>query len=409
MLTAGKSIKFMTGSSLLLACLLFLSSCDLSANSKSGDEAKIVVGAERTSEYFPILERKKIGLVVNHTSLIGEVHLVDSLLKAGKNIQKIFAPEHGFRGTSDAGEKLENAKDPQTGLPVISLYGSRKKPANQELMGLDLIVFDIQDVGARFYTYISTMYYVMEACAENDIEFLALDRPNPNGFYVDGPVLEMSHRSFVGMLQIPVVHGMTIAELALMINDLGWLQNQLKCNLKVVLCENYTHKVKYDLPVKPSPNLPNARAIELYPSLCFFEGTPVSIGRGTKMQFQLIGHPKLAGEGNFKFKPESMPGAKFPKHENQWCYGFDLRKREEKFDSVNQINLNYLLYVYSQFPDKEAFFLPNLFFDKLAGSDELRKQIIAGLNEDEIRASWEPELSSFKSLRKKYLQYPDFE
>lgn len=366
----------------------------------------IIVGAARMDEYLHKLEDKNIALVVNQTSMIGKTHLADVLVDYGIKVKTIFAPEHGFRGTADAGEHVKDGKDAKTGVPLISLYGKNKKPKATQLEGIDMVVFDIQDVGARFYTYISTMHYVMEACAESEIAFLVLDRPNPNGNYVDGPILQAEAKSFIGMHPIPVVHGMTVAEYAQMINGEGWLKGGLVCDLSYVLCDNYTHDSYYNLPVKPSPNLPNNRAIILYPSLCFFEGTNASVGRGTNTQFQVYGHPDFS-KGNYSYTPKSMPGAKSPKHKGKFCKGFSLTNElPEDLHQVKQLNLSYLIDFYQDFPDKNDFFLKNLFFDKLAGGKTLREQIIAGKTETEIRASWEDGLSNFKKIRGQYLLYP---
>ena len=380
---------------------------------KGGDAAvettilteEIIVGAERAKTYLSELKGKKIGLIVNQTSTVKESHLVDWLIAQNIDIQKIFAPEHGFRGTADAGAHIKNSKDPKTGLPIFSLHGKNKKPTADQMAGLDLIIFDIQDVGARFYTYISTMHYVMEACAENNVDFWVFDRPNPNGHYVDGPILDPSYQSFVGMHPIPVVHGMTVGEYAHMVNGESWLTNGAQCNLSVVKCENYTHDRAYELPIKPSPNLPNAASIYLYPSLCFIEGTTASAGRGTNLQFQIYGHPDYSG-GDFEFTPKSMPGAKYPKHENKVTYGYNLSKEPLSKLRERGLDLNYLIDFYRFFPNKEAFFLKNKFFDKLAGTDALRKDIIAGKTAEEIRASWQPGLEKFKAIRAKYLLYP---
>lgn len=364
----------------------------------------LLTGAAQIDAYFRLIGEHKIGLVVNQTSQVESVHLVDTLLDLGVNIQKIFAPEHGFRGTADAGEKVKDGKDLQTGLPIISLYGKNKKPSAEMLNGLDMVVFDIQDVGARFYTYISTMTYVMEACAEQNIPVLILDRPNPNGHYVDGPVLE-DKSSFVGLHKIPVVHGMTVAEYARMVNGEGWLKNGIKCKLSYVKCQNYDHNTPYELPVKPSPNLPNARSIYLYPSLCFFEGTAFSVGRGTDQQFQIIGHPDNA-IGNYEFTPVSKSGAKYPKHENKLCKGLDLTTiSANEVRRKAQLQLGYLIEMYQAFPDKENFFNENNFFDLLAGSTTLQAQIKAGKTEAEIRESWQEGLDKFKLIRQKYLLY----
>lgn len=374
----------------------------------ASDDLEIVTGAEQLPLYYPLIKDKKIGLVVNQTSTIDDKHLVDSLLELGVTISAIFAPEHGFRGEADAGEAIASGKDPKTGLPIISIYGKNKKPKPDQLDNIDIMLFDIQDVGARFYTYIYSLHYVMEACAEEQIPVIVLDRPNPNGFYVDGPVLDLNFSSFVGMHETPVVHGMTIGEYSKMINGEKWLKNGVQCELKVIPCLNYDHTMTYDLPIKPSPNLPNLRSILLYPSICFFEGTSLSIGRGTQTQFQVIGHPEL-NNMNYKFTPISSPGAKFPKHQDTECNGVDLRLYSEDYIKGNAIlDLSHLLNMYEAFPDKLKFFLSNNFFDKLAGSDQLRKQIIAELTESEIRDSWEPKLSQFKAKRQKYLIYKDF-
>ena len=370
------------------------------------EEKIILPGAYQLDEYLPKLKDKRIALVVNQTSRIEEEHLVDVLLKHAVSIVKIFAPEHGFRGTADAGEKVADRKDLKTGIPLISLYGKNKKPNAKMLNGIDLIVFDIQDVGARFYTYISTMHYVMEACAENQIPFLILDRPNPNGHYVDGPVLEQKYHSFIGMHEVPVVHGMTIAEYARMINGEKWLANDLQCKLSYIPCRNYDHSQFYDLPIKPSPNLPNMKSIYLYPSICFFEGTTASEGRGTSFQFQVYGHPDFNG-GNYSFTPQSMEGAKHPKHEGKLCKGFNLTKKTYDQLRREQFNLKYLIEFYEAFPNKSTFFKDNGSFDRLAGTDQLRMQIINGEPLESIKKSWEERLNHFNSIRQKYLLYPE--
>ena len=359
----------------------------------------IFVGAEQLGEYLPLLEGKNVALIVNQTSLVGNTHIVDTLLSRGVKIKKVFAPEHGFRGEADAGEHVQSAVDTKTALPIVSLYGSNKKPTTEQLADVDVVVFDIQDVGARFYTYISTMHYAMEACAENNKAFIVLDRPNPNGHYVDGPILEPKYKSFVGMHPIPVVHGLTVGELALMINGEKWLENGLTSDLKVITVKNYAHNDTYILPVRPSPNLPNQQSIALYPSICFFEGTPVSLGRGTAFPFQAIGYPDPKF-GDFTFTPISTPGAKNPPLQNQLCYGKDLRKVEVK----SGIDLQYLIEFYQKSEDKDKFFTN--FFNLLAGTDELKKQIMAGMSEVEIKQSWQDPLVEYKSMRKKYLLYP---
>ncbi len=375
---------------------------------KEGAIKEVVPGAYRTEIYLELLKGKNVAFVVNQTSMIGQVHLVDSLFHLGINIKKIFAPEHGFRGEADAGEAVKDGIDQKTGIPIVSLYGKKKKPSQEDLAGIDMVIFDIQDVGARFYTYISAMTYIMQSCAKFNIDFMVFDRPNPNGHYVDGPVLK-DQKSFVGLHKVPVVHGMTVGEYAQMVNGEGWLENGLKCKLKVIACENYDHNTFYELPVKPSPNLPNMRAIYLYPSLCFFEGTTVSEGRGTNKQFQIFGHPKYVG-GDYEFTPKSLQGAKYPKHEGELCHGFDLSNIPvETIKGERQLKLDYLIDYYSNFPKGEVFFLKNNFFDKLAGSSELREQILSGLDTDAIRATWQDDLENFKQIRKKYLLYKDFD
>ena len=367
----------------------------------STSQAAIIVGAAKFDEYLPLIKGKKVGLVINQTSTVNATHLVDTLLMQGIRIEKIFAPEHGFRGTADAGEKVANGRDSKTGLPIISLYGKRKKPLPQDLAGIEVIIFDIQDVGARFYTYISTMSLVMEACAEQGIPVIVLDRPNPNGHYVDGPILDSEFSSFVGMHPVPVVHGMTVGEYAQMVNGEAWLKDGIRCELEVIKCQNYHHQRSYDLPIAPSPNLPNANAIQWYPSLCFFEGTNVSIGRGTNKQFQIIGAPAFP-MGDAEFTPRSMPGAKYPKFEGKLCKGYDFSTENFR---ANQLNLKWLLHFYEHYPNKASFFSKNNFFDKLAGTDQLRLQIQKGLSENEIRATWKEDLSQFIKMREKYLLY----
>jgi len=373
---------------------------------------KLITGAEQTTLYLPLLKGKRIGIVANQTSTIGKKHSVDSLKSLGVNIVKAFGPEHGFRGLASNGATIGDNIDKATGIPIISLYGSHYKPTPDDLKGIDLLVFDIQDVGARFYTYISTLHYVMEACAENSIELLILDRPNPNGFYVDGPVLEEKYKSFIGMHPIPITHGMTIGEYAKMINGEGWLKNKAQCKIHVIKVANYTHSTSYTLPVKPSPNLNTQQSILLYPSLCLFEGTVISQGRGTYFPFQVLGNPKLAGKFAFNFTPVSIAGmSESSLHQNQKCYGLDLRKyNTEIFRSTGRLNLKWLITFYNAYPEKEKFFdysqskqMNN--FDRLAGTDMLKQQIIQGKTEEEIRRSWEPALSKFKLMRKKYLLY----
>lgn len=376
-------------------------------------QATLLTGADQTSQYLADLKGKKVGMVVNPTSIIGRTHSVDSLRSLGINIVKVFGPEHGFRGEASAGAKVSSNIDAKTGLPVISLYGSHYKPTPADLMGIDVMVFDIQDVGVRFYTYISTLHYIMEACAENKIKLVVLDRPNPNGFYVDGPVLEQKFKSFIGMHPIPVLHGMTIGEYATMINGEGWLTGRIKCDLKIVKLQGYSHDMYYTLPVKPSPNLNTQQSILLYPSLCLFEGTIISQGRGTQMPFQILGSPALKGKYKFTFTPVSIKGmSETPLYQDQLCYGLDLRNYDTSvFKKTGRLNLSWLIDMYKAYPDKEKFFdfkqskqINN--FNRLAGNDKLQKQIASGMSEQQIRASWEPALSTYKEMRKKYLLYP---
>jgi uncharacterized protein YbbC (DUF1343 family) len=369
-----------------------------------------VPGAEHPENYIQMLVDKNVACVINHSSLVGGAHLVDTLQRLGVQVKTVFAPEHGFRGTADAGEHLLNGIDPSTGVPVISLYGERKKPSSADLADIDIVLFDIQDVGVRFYTYISTMHLVMEACAEAGIPVIVLDRPNPNGYYVDGPVLNKTYQSFVGMHEIPVVYGLTIGELALMINGEGWLANGIQCSLTVVPCTQYDHTMTYDLPVAPSPNLPNHRSVLLYPSLCFFEGTEVSVGRGTHMQFQVLGHPSFE-QGDYTFIPIALPGAKNPPLKGVLAKGTNLSELSiEEIVSWRRLHLSWLLEYAHVLQPLNEFFLPKTnFFDKLAGSEALRLQIQNNNSEDEIRASWQEGLNAFKMKRKKYLLYPDFE
>ena len=369
---------------------------------------KIVTGAEQMDLYLSSLKGKKVALLVNQTSVIRKTHLVDTLKARDVSIVKIFAPEHGFRGTADAGEKVKSGVDTKTGIEVTSMYGASKKPSKQSMAGIDYVVFDIQDVGARFYTYISSLQYMMEACAEANVPLLVLDRPNPNGFYVDGPVLEPKHKSFVGMQSIPVVHGMTVGEYAQMLNGEKWLSNKKKCNLNVIPCKNYNHKMLYHLPIAPSPNLKSSTSVLLYPSLCFFEGTIVSVGRGTPTPFEVWGHPDFKDNG-FSFKPVSTSGAKNPPYEGKVCYGADLRLAPTDILRIleGKLSLTFLRNAYSLCKDKSTFF--NSFFEKLAGNSTLREQMASGKSDEDIRASWAPGLAKFKKIRKKYLLYPDFE
>ncbi len=368
----------------------------------------VVVGAERTAEYMPLLQGKRVAVVTNATGLIGTTHLVDSLLGSGIQVIKVFAPEHGFRGEADAGEHVKDQRDTRTGLPLVSLYGSNKKPSAAQLADVDVLLYDIQDVGVRFYTYIGTLHYVMEAAVENSKQVIVLDRPNPNGFYVDGPVLDMAYKSFVGMHPVPLVHGMTVGEFARMINGEGWLKGGKPCDLTVISCAHYDHDTEYALPVRPSPNLPNMSAVYLYPSLGLFEGTVVSVGRGTPDPFQVIGYPGNP-VGDYSFTPVPMPGAKDPPHKGQLCkgmnvgeYGFFQSRLHRK------LRLHWVIGLYREAPDKAAFFNSNGFFDKLAGGPDLRTRIIAGQDEDVIRASWQPGIQAFMKKRQGYLLYDDF-
>ncbi|NTV83695.1 MAG: DUF1343 domain-containing protein [Bacteroidales bacterium] len=366
---------------------------------------EIRCGAERTELYFPILQNKSIGIVCNHTSVINQVHLVDSLISAGFDIKAIFSPEHGFRGDAEAGAEIIDGIDGKTGIKIISLYGKKKKPLPADLEGIDVLLFDIQDVGVRFYTYISTLTVVMEAASEKGIPVILTDRPNPNGFYVDGPVLDTAFRSFVGMHPVPVVYGMTIGEYASMINEEGWLTGG-KCSLTVIPMSGYDHQMIVRLNEKPSPNLPSWQSVYLYPSLCLFEGTIISIGRGTQLPFQVIGHPAYLA-GSYIFIPKSIPGViEHPPFEGQECFGSNLTGFAENFLENNEhFNLEWLLNMYGFFKGSETFFTP--YFDKLAGNDQLRNDIISGKTEPEIRKSWEDDLLKFKQIRAKYLIYPE--
>ena len=366
----------------------------------------IIPAAERPELYLPLLKGKRVALVVNHSSLIRGKHLLDFLLANRIKVRKVFAPEHGFRGRADAGEHLKGGVDRKTGIPIISLYGKHKKPTKKDLADIDLLLFDIQDVGVRFYTYLSTLHYVMEAGAEQHIPVIVLDRPNPNGHYVDGPLLKKGYRSFVGLDPVPVVYGMTIGEYAKMLNGEGWLRGGVRSELTIIPLADYAHRSFYSLPVKPSPNLPNDRAIALYPSLAFFEGTVFSAGRGTAKPFQLYGAPQYSIK-KFSFVPRPRPGAKYPKFKGKRCWGVDLSKRSlQAIRSEKRLNLSYLLDAYRHYPDKKSFFLKNRFIDRLAGSDRLRKQILSGKNKKQIRASWQADLAKFRKIRAKYLLYP---
>jgi uncharacterized protein YbbC (DUF1343 family) len=369
-------------------------------------DPSLVTGAERTTQYLPLLKDKRVAVVTNQTGMIGSTHIVDSLLALKVDVVKVFAPEHGFRGAADAGEHVANERDQRTGLPLISLYGKNKKPQPDQLADVDVIIFDIQDVGVRFYTYVGTLHYVMEACAEQRKQLIVLDRPNPNGFYVDGPILDTAFSSFVGMHPVPLVHGMTLGEYAGMINGEGWLEGKACCELKVIPCIGYTHGVFYTLPVKPSPNLPNMAAVYLYPSLGLFEGTVMSVGRGTDQPFQCIGYPGFE-QGSFRFTPRPMPGAKDPPYKDVECRGMDLREYGTFITRLEPgVHLHWLVGSYQEAKDKEAFFTS--FFDKLAGGPSLRQAVLRGDDEARIRESWKPGLAAFKRVRAKYLLYDDF-
>ncbi len=388
---------------LFLVLVIFSTACSAKkiekSKTKKADIQEIKTGADNFTAYLPLLKDKKIGVVTNQTGILStKIHLVDFLLSKNSNIQTIFAPEHGFRGTADAGEDVVDGKDAKTGLPIISLYGDNKKPKPKQLAGIDIMIFDLQDVGVRFYTYLSTLHYVMEACAENNIPFIILDRPNPNANIVDGPILEKEYMSFAGMHPIPVLYGMTIGEYGQMINGEKWLQNSAQCKLTVIPCINYNRNMTYNLPIKPSPNLPNNQAINLYASLCLFEGTNVSVGRGTEKQFQIYGSPFLP-KSDFSFVPKLNFGSKEPMLKDQICYGEDL----SALAKVNQLELKWLLKAYNETSDKSKFF--NSYFTKLAGTGKLQQQIKAGISEKEIRKSWKKGLNDFKEMRKKYLIY----
>ncbi len=361
-----------------------------------------ILGAERMNLYLDSLKGKRIAIVSNQTSMIGKTHLVDTLMSLGVNIVKVFSPEHGFRGDADAGEKVGSSIDQKTGIPLISLYGKNKKPYPEQLSDIDIVIYDIQDVGVRFYTYISTLHYVMEACAENGKPIIVLDRPNPNGHYIDGPVLESSQKSFVGMDPVPIVYGMTIGEYALMVNGEFWLSDSLQCNLWIVPCKYYLHKSKYVLSVAPSPNLRTEAAITLYPSLCLFEATTVSVGRGTDRPFELYGHPKFPNKG-FTFTPISCFGAKSPLCENILCYGYDLKNTLKK--RSYEINLNWIIQAKIVLGDSVDFINQPAFFNRLAGNTQLQQQILSGVPIKDIRTSWKPGLDNFKKIRQRYLLY----
>jgi len=368
--------------------------------------AQIKTGCEQTALYLPLLKGKSMALVANNTSLIGKSHMADSLISSGINLVRIFSPEHGFRGNADAGVAIDDTVDNRTGVPVTSLYGSKTKPTPDDLKDIDIVIYDIQDVGVRFYTYISTLHYIMEACAARNIPVIILDRPDPLGFYIDGPVLDPAYKSFVGLHPIPVVYGMTAGELAQMINGEGWLSDSLKCDLKVIPCSNYDHNTFYNLPVNPSPNLNSMEAVYLYPSLCFFEGTIMSLGRGTSFPFRVVGHPEYPVK-SFSFEPQETPANKNPKYLGKTCYGINLQPLDiVSLRQMHGLTLQWLIDMYNTMGHGETFFTD--YIDKLAGTGELRKQILAGLTEEQIRQSWQGDLKKFIALRKKYLLYEDF-
>ena len=399
----------------LLVFLLFFSfiSCSQSKSNKSkhtnsvrisnNPNLKITTGADQTNEYLHLLTKKNIAVVANQTSVIFKnnnlyTHLVDSLLSLNIKVSKVFSPEHGFRGNVDAGEKVEDGKDTKTGLPIVSLYGKNKKPSSEQLKNIDVVIFDIQDVGVRFYTYISTLHYIMEACAENNIPLIVLDRPNPNGHYIDGPTLEIEHKSFVGMHPVPLVYGMTIGEYAQMINGEAWLKNKVSCDLTVIPLKNYSHKSEYSLPLRPSPNLPNDKSINLYPSLGFFEGTTINAGRGTENQFQQYGAPFFP-KNEFSYSPKPNFGSKYPKHQDSICYGVDLKNTPK----LNAVNIEWLVDAYTKTPKNETFFGKT--FTIHAGNTTLEEQLKAGLSAKKIHQSWQAKIDEFKFIRKKYLLY----
>lgn len=395
---------------LIFSLWLSFTGCSTGAGHKAGSPAnktitpaqpaQVVTGAEQLDILLSELKGKKIALVVNYTATVGKTHLADTLKSLGLTIKKIMSPEHGFRGNAAAGEHVKDGIDTRTGLPVVSLYGKDRKPTAAQLADVDVVVFDIQDVGVRFFTYVGTLHYVMEACAENGKKVFVLDRPNPNGSYIDGPIMQAEFKSFIGMHPVPVVHGLTVGEYAQMINGEGWLEGKKKCELRVITMKNWKHSDEYVLPLKPSPNLPNQQAVLLYPSICFFEGTALSLGRGTQIPFQVIGHPDLKNQP-FEFTPVDIPGmAVDPPLENQLCHGLDLRN----VPVPKKVDLHYLIDMYKLFPDKEKFFVDH--FGRWAGSADLARQIKKGMTEEQIRATWQKDLDAFREKRKAYLLYP---
>lgn len=385
--------------------LLLLSIFLLCAALSAGAQQRVVMGDEQTSDYFPLLEGKRVAIFSNHTGMVGDKHLLDVLLENGFNVTAIFSPEHGFRGKAGAGEHVASTVDEKTGVPILSLYdGKLGKPSATSMNKFDLLVVDIQDVGLRYYTYYASMCRLMDACAEHGKQMLILDRPNPNGHYVDGPILDMKYKSAVGWLPIPTVHGMTLGELALMVNGEGWLPKGQKCDVTVIPCRNYTHRTLYRLPVPPSPNLPNMKAVYLYPSLCYFEATPVSLGRGTELPFQVYGHPSMKG-CDFSFTPRSVPAAKNPPLRDKLCHGVNLSNRSDEEILRKGIDLSYLIDAYQRLNMGDKFFTP--FFEKLMGVDYVRKMIEEGKSADEIKATWQDDVERFKAQRKPYLLYSE--
>jgi len=398
---------------IIAGCLPFLSATSIDHNSRvPAAPKKIITGADQLSEYLPYLRGKRVGMLVNQTSIIGNRSSVDSLLSLHINIRTIFGPEHGFRGNASNGAKVSDEVDPKTGIPIVSLYGAKRKPSKQDMDSLDIMIFDLQDVGCRFFTTINTLHDVMDACAEFHKELIILDRPDPNGF-VDGPVLDMKLKSGIGRYPIPVTHGMTLGEFAQMLNGEGWLTDKMQCQLKIIPVKNYAHNMDYTLPVGVSPNLNTQQGVVLYPSLCLFEGTYISQGRGTDRPFTVLGAPELKGQFAFSFTPVSIPGkAELPLHQDTACYGIDLfHYSMEPFRKAGKINIRWMMELYQKYPHKEQFFNSKLskamgHIDNLAGTTQFKEQIIAGTSEEDIRKSWEPALSQYKEMRKKYLLYP---
>ena len=390
---------------IIFILLCFEGKSQFFTNKNIVDAEDAIVGASRLELYLPLLKDKKVGVVANQTSIFNNTHIIDTLISKNISIQTIFTPEHGFRGTADEGALINNSIDEKTQLPIVSLYGKNKKPNSEQLKDIEVLLFDLQDVGTRFYTYISTMTYIMEAAAENNIPVIVLDRPNPNGFYIDGPILEKENSSFVGLHQVPVVYGLTIGEYAQMVNGEYWLKDSLQCDLTIIPLGNYNRNYIYELPVKPSPNLPNWESVYLYPSLCFFEGTTVSVGRGTESPFQHYGHPMI--ESDYSFTPKQAEGRGKPLHCDTKCYGENLIQHATNYKkNKDQLNLTWLIKAYEQIKDKGNFF--NNFFVKLAGTKELQQQIENGLSEEEIRENWKEGIEEYKKIRSKYLLYEDF-